>query len=266
MLSCLETSQGLTVIGPTGESLRLARSNPAFLAGKALIAASMPGEQLWVKLQSLMADPLGPVIEWASRFGVSLLKVGEDELELNGYRLAKANWLPLLNRSLATAGSPIPALKLANLLGGAARTAKVDNFCLYWEPDIKGDNHQVGILIKAQVPDKTLIGDRVIGLSSGFCEALVAYDSLDVAPDGNLIFNQGKVVDISRSSYPELSAEPVIMGNNRTYKCEEGSPEGWFEDLSFDSLTEAKANVVSIQKSGAEARIINRISNMPVPL
>ena len=58
MLSCMETPLGMMVIGPQGQSLRVQRSHPAFTAGQELLRQALPAEQLWQRLQDLMADPL----------------------------------------------------------------------------------------------------------------------------------------------------------------------------------------------------------------
>lgn len=271
MLSFMETPQGVTIVGPQGQALRLHRGHLAFTAGKELLQQALPAEQVWQKLQELLANPLQALANWCTRFGLRLSGEGEI-LRLQDVELNRGRWLPLLQRAQAAAGSPLPVLHLAEKLGAQAEQAEVAQLCLHWRETPMGP--QLGIVKQVGLPEDVRVGDLVLPGASGGCACLVSYDqfwleSADSPISNGIVLSQGMVIARQGDHTVKaeaILAEPVIMGFNRTYRCEEGTSDGWLEDLSFDSLAEARLNAKEIQESGGEARIINRITGDVVAL
>jgi len=266
MLSCMETTLGLMVIGPKGQSLRLQRSNPAFLAGRDILRQALPAEQAWQKLQELMVNPLNAMISWCERFGITLKDDGTT-LRLNDVSLGRACWLPLLNRTQAVGGSPTHILNFAVKLGKMAENARVADVAIHLQEN-KLQGHQPSLLKVVLLPREARTSDIVTTASRGDTPFLVSYQDYSVAADGEVMPQRGVVLSIVRdkSEVDDILQQPAILGFNRTYRCEEGSAEGWLEDLSFDSLTLARRNAKEIQDSGSDARIINRITGEVVAM
>lgn len=267
MLSSMETPMGVTVIGPTGQSLRLQRSNPAFQAGKEMLRQDMPAEQVWQKLQELLANPLQAIVSWCGKFGLRFVDEGAT-LRLQDRVLDRAQWLPLLQRCQAVSASPAPVLRIAEVLGKDAQSAKVGELCLHWQ-ELAGGAFRLGVVAKQMLPDEARVGDLVGGDTNGPCVGLVSFDSVTVSTDGAVDGLKGMVIaklGTDEHAAADVLQEPVILGFNRTYRCEEGTADGWLEDLSFDSLKAARLNAKDIQKSGAEVRIINRVTGEVVSL
>ncbi|KVP97003.1 hypothetical protein WJ96_07485 [Burkholderia ubonensis] len=262
----METQLGLTVIGPKGQQLRLQRNNPTFQAGRDILRQSLPAEQQWLKLQELVANPLKALVDWCERFGLVFKDEG-DTLRLNDATLNRTRWLPLLNRTQAVGGSPKHLLQFAERLGGQAKDAKVGNIALHLQDD-KLRGLQPGLLMKVDLPKEARTGDVVNESSTGSVPFLVSFSDILVQPDGALKPQCGMVLTqvSDEKDTADILAQPAILGFNRTYRCEEGSVDGWLEDLSFDSLKAARRNAKEIQDTGAEARIINRITGEPVSL
>lgn len=265
MLSCMETALGLMVIGPNGQALRLQRSSPAFTAGRDLLKRSWPAEQAWAQLQELVADPRKAIVSWFERFGLVFRDEG-DFVRINDRSLRQEAWMPLIERTMATGGAPGHLLDFANKLGSWATGAQIGQFALHVsEP---GQLRGPGVLRLVDLPDKARRGDIVTPASRGKTPFLVSYYDYEATEDGDVKLKEGLVLcpatDITELE--DTLSQPQVLGFNRTYRCEEGSAEGWLEDLSFDSLMAARLNAKEIQASGSEARIINRITGDVVSL
>ncbi|MBU9200436.1 hypothetical protein KTD31_03585 [Burkholderia multivorans] len=266
MLSCMETQMGLMVIGPKGQKLRLLSNNPAFRAGRDILRQSMPAEQMWQKLQDLVANPLKALADWCDRFGVRLQCEG-DTLLLNDVSLQRTCWEGLLSRMQAVGGSPKTILQFAEALGANAGAVEAGQLSLHLREDLLS-GPRPAVLRMVNLPKDARTGDLVNETSSGSVPYLVSYDDYLAEDSGNLILRKGTVLNrvTSEAEAADILLQPAILGFNRTYRCEEGTADGWLEDLSFDSLTAARRNAKDIQNSGAEARIINRITGESVPL
>lgn len=269
MLSCMTTPLGLTVIGPEGQPLRLASSHPAYRAGKDLLQAGLPGEQTWQRLKELVADPLKPMASWCARFGIQLFE-DQDTLRLNDVVLDRAAWLPFLTRLEATAGTPRIALRLAAMLGERAKTAKVGQACLHVSRD---EDVPIRLLRLERLPDEAEMGDKVEVAATTGALFLVTYAGISVSDDGVLIPSLGEVLSKVPTSGPtdmanvqDVLEQPCVLGHNRTYRCEHGTVDGWFEDFSFDGLAQARLNAKEMSDATTEARIINRITGELVRL
>lgn len=263
MLSNMETALGLTVIGPSGQSLRIQRSNPVFASSKALLNTAAPAEQIWLQLQTLLANPLQALVSWCARFGLRLEDRG-DSLRIQDTELGRAEWLPLLQRTHAAGGSPKPLVRLAAKLGASAGRMDVSKLCLHWQ-ERPGRDPEVGIVKLAGLPMDAKVGDLVLPGATGPNACLVSYDQF--AGDETVGFDLLRGMVIACYGKPggadpaqDILEEPVILGFNKTYRCEEGTPDGWLEDFSFDSLKAARLNAREIQAIGSEVRIINRIT------
>ena len=266
MLTFMNTQLGMTVIGPKGQHLRLLRSNPVYLTARDILRQSLPAEQQWVKLQELVANPLKALADWCERFGLTFKDEGAT-LHLNDVALDRLRWLPLLNRTHVAGGSPKFLLQFAERMGGQAKDAKVGNIALHLQVDkLKG--LQPALLMQVNLPKEARMGDSVTESSTGSVPFLVSFNDFSVLPDGGLQPHRGfvlaEVLDVKEAE--DILTQPAILGFNQTYRCEEGTAEGWLEDLSFDSLKAARRNAKEIQDTGAEARIINRITGEAVSL
>lgn len=263
-ISCMDSPQGLSIFGPQGQFLRLLPNNPAIAACRDIVRGAMPAEQQWTMLQELIANPLKVLMDWCARFAIRFTDEGEF-FRLQDRQLTKAGWLSLLQRCHATGGSPEPVLLLAERLGPSESAAKVDGTCIHLQRDPRrGD--QVGIVKLVNLPEVARAGDRVDATSTGDTPFLVSYDRFCLNDEGTLQPLTGFVLSAvsERAVTEDVLAQPVILGNEQTYRCEEGSPDGWMEGFSFDSLRSAINDAKDIQKTGAQARIINRTSGAVV--
>lgn len=266
MLSCMETPLGLMVIGPKGQSLRLQRNNPAFMAGRDILRQPLPAEQAWQQLNDLMVNPLKALLGWCERFGLTFKDEGAT-LRLNDKKLSREHWLPLLNRTHQIGGSPKHLLTFAEKMGALAENAQVANIALHLHDD-KLLGLQPALLKLVNLPKEARTGDVVTESSTGATPFLVSFSDYFVSPEGVVMPHRGMVLLPVRdeSEAADILAQPAVLGFNRTYRCEEGTPDGWLEDLSFDSLKAAQLNAKEIQDSGSEARIINRITGEAVTM
>jgi hypothetical protein len=268
MLSSLETQLGLTVIGPGGESMRIQRSHPAFVACRGILREPLPAEQHWVRLKELMANPLRALVDWCGRFGVGLSDGAEgDIIRLQDRELRRCTWLPLLGRAHAAGGSPAAVLLLAEKLGADNSAAKVGDVCIHLKQDAKA-GPSVGLVQVRMLPENARRGDRVDRTSNGETPFLVSYDRFNMNREaGDLVMESGVVlgcVPAIAEFCTDLLAQPVILGHNQTYRCDEGSPTGWMAADSSDSLKEAIQHAREIKAYGSDVRIINRITGEPV--
>lgn len=263
-ISCVDSSQGLSIFGPQGQFMRLLPNSPALAACRDIVRGSMPAEQKWNLLQELIANPLKVLVDWCARFSIRFVDEGET-FRLQDRQLNRAGWLSLLQRCHATAGSPEPVLALAEKIGPADRTADLTGACIHLRRDPRLGN-KVGIVKLVDLPAAARAGDRVDTTSTGDTPFLVSYEGFHLHDDGTLRMLNGFVLAPApdRDVAADVLAQPVILGHNQTYRSEEGSPEGWMESFSFDSLKEAINDAKDIQKTGAEARIINRVSGAVV--
>ena len=259
MLSSMETQIGMTIIGPTGQALRIQRNHPAFTAIRNVVRELLPAEQQWGKLQELLENPLKALDEWCARFGIRFTDE-ETTFRLQDLQLSRAGWLTLLQRCHTMAASPEPVLLLAEKLG-PVDAPQVAGLCLHLR-DVPLRGKQVGVVRKIGLPSGARSGDLVDASSRGVTPFLVSYDKFYTDDSGAVITCEGMVLGPApvAAVASDVLMQPAIVGHNRTYRCEEGTSDGWLEDLSFDSLKEAVGNARDIQRSGSEARIINRIT------
>jgi hypothetical protein len=265
-LSCIETHTGMTVVGPKNQSVRIQRGAPVFATGLAIMRGTLPSEQKWLQLQDLVLNPLKAVVDWCERFGLVFKDEG-DTLCLNDKFLSREHWLPLLSRMQSAGGSPLHLLQFADKLGAAAQSAHVSTIALHLQ-DKKLLGFQPSLLLQVGLPKEARMGDLVTETSAGAVPFLVSYHDVSVRADGALQPLNGLVLTqvTNESEAADILEQPVVLGFNQTYRCEEGTTDGWLEDLSFDSLKAARRNAKDIQDSGAEARIINRITGTAVSL
>lgn len=265
MLSCIETQLALTVIGPAGQHLRLQRNNPVFQAGRDILNKPLPAEQAWQQLQELVANPLKALVTWCERYGLTFKDKG-DTLRLNDVELDRQHWLPLLTRTHAVGASPKHLLSFAVLLSSMAKTAPVGKITLHLREGAQSDLPPF-LLTKMLLPAEARRGDAVTETSTGDTPYLVSVTGFALTPSGFQLQSGRVLCQIhDEQEADDILAQPVILGFNRTYRCEEGTADGWLEDMSFDSLKAARLNAQEIQKSGSEARIINRITGETVSL
>ncbi|MEX3984176.1 hypothetical protein AB4Y45_35055 [Paraburkholderia sp. EG287A] len=264
IISCMDSPQGLSIFGPQGQFLRLLPNNPAIAACRDVVRGTMPAEQQWALLQDLIANPLKVLVDWCARFAIRFTDDGEF-YRLQDRQLTKAGWLSLLQRCHATGGSPEPVLLLAERIGPSGKTADVNGTCIHLQRDLlRGD--KVGIVKLVNLPAAAKAGDRVDTTSTGETPFLVSYDRFYLHDDGTLHPLTGFVLAAAteREVTEDVLAQPVILGNDQTYRCEEGCSTGWMQGFSFDSLKNAINDAKDIQKTGAQARIINRTSGAVV--
>lgn len=269
MLSSMTTPMGLTVIGPDGQPLRLAASNPSFRAGKDLLAAGLPAEQTWQRLMELVANPLKAMASWCERFGLTL-KEDQGNLKLQDVALERDAWLPFLTRLEGTSGTPHVALRLAAMLGESAPTAQVSKVCLQVARDL---DVPFRLVRQEWLPEEAQVGDSVEVAATTGALFLVSYAKIEVGADGALIPTLGKVLSKvpttgleDMANLQDILDQPCILGHNQTYRCEHGTVEGWFEDFSFDGLAQARQNAKDMADAKTETRIINRITGELVRL
>lgn len=266
MLSSMETPLGLVVIGPAGEQLRVLRNSPAFPVARNMLKLEQPGLQTWAELKSFLAKPLEPLIRWCEQFRLQLVDEG-DFIRLGDAKLRASCWLPLLQRLHTVSGDPTLALLLIEALGNDAEEANVKDCCLHIN-ERADSGKSVGLVRKVLLPPEQSLGTVVTSAKTGDTPYLVSFMDFTVTTAKNILGLTGTVIGAySESSYmDDILAQPAILGYNRTYRCEEGSEEGWLEDMSFDSLKAARLNAKDIQRFGSEVRIINRLSGAYVPL
>lgn len=260
MLSCMDTPNGLMVMGPKGQALRLPSSHPAYRAGRDIVRQALPAEQAWHLLQELMANPLKAVVDWCERFGLAF--TGDaDTLHVNDKAFRRNAWLPLFQRSQAVGADPRHLLRFADKLGELADAAQVGHVALHLQDD-KLTGLQPAVLRMVRLPTEVRTGDIVLPSAFGPKPFLVSFREYSVGSDGQLVMEKGVVLSevVDEKEAADILAQPAILGFNRTYRCEQGTVSGWLEDLSFDSLIAARRNAKEIQDTGAEVRILNRIT------
>lgn len=262
MLSCMTTTQGVTVVGPTGQPLRLPATHPAYRAALSLLQQGLPEVQLWRSLMDLMDNPLKALVSWCERGGVRL-REGGDELILNDIRLKRHSWLQFLNRLEATAGSPSLAIRLAATLGTHAGQVQVSDLCIHVGSEATDPLRLVRLERLAAEAEP---GDKVLSAASAGQLFLVSYGVFFADEAGGLTARDGVVLQKAPEGagglavLRDVASQPAVLGFNRTYQCEEGSVDGWLANNSFDSLLEARRDAAELASVGAEVRIVNRIS------
>lgn len=266
MLSCMDTPLGFTVISPMGKQLRLQANHPAYRAGRDIVRQTLPAEQVWHQLQELVSNPLNALVTWCERFGLALTGDG-DTLHLNDRALSSQHWLPLLQRAHGVGASPLHLRHFAELLGSEAEFAQVGNLTLHLYED-KLSGYKPSIVRQVLLPAEAMVGDIVLESSTGVVPFLVSYQDFKVSSTGAVLPIKGMVLSkvVDAPEVADILAQPVILGFNQTYRCEEGSAKGWLRDFSFDSLQAAQNNAKVIQASGSDVRIINCITGDNVAL
>lgn len=261
-LSVMETQLGLTIVSSFGQ-LRVVRHNPAYNSCKAILTKGLPAAQAWQEISELAANPLKSFYDWLVGFGYQA-KVEDGFLTIDNFptELSIEKWKPHFDKVRSTAGSPEPSLQFAKRVGNNLDLETMKNLCIHWQASPTG--YTPRFAQKRMLPEQARPGDLVTAAASGNWPFLVSYDHC--VSNGNLVLEGGMVFKklAQEDDCARLLAEPVILGTNRTYRCEEGDPSGWLEDLSFDSLVQARANLKEITQTGAEGRIINRISGLVV--
>lgn len=275
MISTMSTPTGMTLINQkTGQMLRVNRSNPVFDDVSAVVTSRLTLDQVWDKVRLLLTDPLEGLRQWLGNRGLHLT-VDSDHFSFGGssdlskFSLSKT-WLPYLESIKLAGGDPkafisfLKSLINQNVFSSKDMTAwaKPQNFCVHVHQPIAG--HFVYRLLGARkLPEGCSYGDLVTESSiRGSKNYLVSYDSFN-GFDGELVPNSGIVLRELTNELDwldDILGQPMSMGTNRTYQCEEGTGEGWFNDLATDSLALAKVTAKEIISSGSEARVINRIT------
>lgn len=260
MLSCLETADVLTILKPSGGFLRIPRSDADYMVVKDIVKSDLPGEQAWKQIEALRLNPLQSLMEWCARFKIRMAEDG-DFIRLNDMRLFRRGWLPLLERTRAAGGTPVPVLSFAARLSAAEKETNVGGATLHLSKEAGGVLTPKLVTLMSLHKDARL-GDVVHYPSSGDTPFLVSFDSYALDASGNLVPVAGSVLAQvkNRPEANDILNQPAILGFNQTYRCSAGTVNGWLEDLSFDSLQAARTNAKEIVGQGFEARIINRIT------
>lgn len=256
MISSMESQLGLTILDQSGTNLRVFRSNPAYEEVRALLRDSKePSNVTMDRIQALLADPLEAILRWSARMGFPLSRSpapGE---------IVVSSWAPFLSRLMKVGSTPEVAIRLARQVAADGTGISMDQVCTLWTPANRGRDATVQVLHRCALPAEARIGDHVANLktvtgpSIGLVATLTPWDGVaDMA--GEVVQVGGNVQALN-----DVLREPSILGLNRTYRCEEAGESGWLEDFSFDSLTSAIENLKDIRAHGAEARLVNRITN-----
>ena len=177
-------------------------------------------------------------------------------------------WTNLLNRLKTVNASPVHAFALAQRFEKQEAVTRLTAItaCIHARENQTPSAATTNLLGVRLLPADVRIGDKVSPESRGKVPALVSYDHYRVTDAGQIELLDGFVLQPAfQGGFTEdVMAQPAILGFNRTYRCEEGTEDGWLEDLSFDSLKEAQVNIADIENAGGEARIINRITGKVV--
>lgn len=267
MLSIMETTMGLTVVNPQGKTLRIPKNNTNYGVCREIIKNDLPAQQVWNLLQEVIHNPLKTFIDWMQSFDIRVAGVESSIMEIGNFKVSKSTWLPLFKKIHARAGTPVPVIQFFEKVNQPIFLQEWQDPapCIHWSlhQGIKKPN----LVTQGFVAPGVKPGDAVQSLSStANIPCLVSYADYRVSSEGTLEVANGKILDVFEDLdlALEVLEEPVILGQNITFRCEEGSADGWLEDFSFDSLAAAKRNLKEIQASGSEARIINRMTNAVV--
>lgn len=266
MLSVLNTLMGLTIVGPNGKTLRFPTKSPLHSDAASILKKGYPAEQAWEALATLTENPLKPFLDWLNSYGCVYRELNDDLFSINDV-VAPKQWLKKLKYIQESAGSPIPLVSVMKDLGSKAlQVLNADSVCVH-AIAVAGMKPQL-IQFGFVDPDANL-GDKVESLSATGkgVPCFVTHNQYTPSNDGNLVYGHGVLLDKfeNRETALEILKEPIILGHNRTYQCEEGDTHGWLEENSFDSLAAARCNLKAIKASGYDARIVNRITNSVVP-
>lgn len=267
MLSCMETQLGLMIIGPSGQSKRVERANPAFSVVRELLRQTCPAEQTWALISEVLSDSMRPLALWCESAGLKF-SWADKILKLNDVRLGGRNWVSFLQRLQSSAATPDVAMKFAKSLragvslelGERIDNINLDSVCLHLSERLGLET--VNLVRLQNLPPAARSGDIVLPSSTGSVPFLVSYHDAEIDDLGNFVTSKGTVLTKADELVysADVLRQPAIIGFDRTYCCYEGSPSGWIEDASFDGLDAARKNIEDIRLSGAEARLINRIS------
>jgi len=293
MLSVMETPLALTVLNPKGgDSLRILKNSKVFQPTKALIKSDLPVEEVWSRIKQFANNPLTSLRYWFARFGVNFSdKIPEemakeclaefnkptDFMLVDGYVLPKAAWMPYFERIRETGGNPkVATLFLDKLVANENDVFKRRFFreVRFSHPIHAGQSaygtQNLGLLYILALPEEARPGDIVTCSSRGNVLHMVSFtevsgrDIMSALVKGSTLDCKGVVLypilGAMRRLEIDLMNQPMLLGFNRTYQCEEGSSNGWLVTESTDSLMEAKKIVEEVRASGSEARIVNRLT------
>lgn len=265
MLSVLNTLMGLTIVKPNGKTLRFPIQSPLYATASLILKQGYPAEQAWEALATLTDNPLKPFLDWLSGYGYVYRELSDKLFSINDV-VATKQWLTKLKYIQESAGSPVHLVSVMKDLGSKAlQVLNADSVCVHAN------------VVAAMIPQliqfgfvdpEAKPGDRVESLSATGkgVPCFVSHSYYTTSNDGQLVYGQGYLLDKFErvETALEILKEPVILGNNRTYRCEEGDQDGWLEEQSFDSLAAAKRNIKAIKASGYDARVVNRITGSVV--
>lgn len=276
MLSYMDTTLAVTVVNPKGGApLRINKSIGEYRSiDEVLKNDKLPADEAWSLIQELLADPYKGLKDWVTSFGLSF-SYDEELCQFEGISLIKNHWFSFFEKIKLSAGDPSLALKLINKL------SKQDDFssfrpsshCFHVHKKLSGDV-DINLLKALTMPLNVQAGDLVnlshrapLDSSSGI-RALVSFYDVEIESSGSLKPIEGFVVQTTdsfdRLTLNDVFSQPMTLGLNRTYKCEEFTGSDWVEILSTDSMVEASKCYKEIIEDGFESRIINRISNQVV--
>ena len=269
MLSVMDTQTGLTVVNPTGGMVRVQRNHPAYGEAKRIATEqALPREVAWQRISTLLKDPFSVFKDWFAKHGVSF-SYDADTVSVSGIALNKS-WVLFIEKLKNRGGDPkffVNFIKqLENKVGDALPQAKPDGLTIHILKHKSGvtafNAFKVVNFARKIRPGDIVQPSDLSGTGTPF---MVSFHDIGVDHlSGNLVYREGLVmgeVDHHQKTWIEdIADQPMILGDGRTYKVEEGSPEGWLEDMSTDSLAEARAFASEIKEPGIEVRIVNRLT------
>jgi len=279
MLSIMETPAGLTMVNPYGlGSIRIPVSNPNYKDARKLVQSGLPVQQVWEKAQAMLQNPRLAFNSWLSQFGIALSEDTTEEsaptrsgfFKFGGFFLSEDVWWEWLNKLKECGGNPQVALNFLETLSNQRPAEEIEQFrikspLLFTPGD---DGPKVRFFDIVSLPENALPGDKVcaVGIDGfpGQAQFAIAYDKIG---------SRGEMVEgVVLYKYPkdalkfkqDVLSQPMLLGFNQTYRCQEGSSDGWLETLQTDSLLEAKEAFEEVQAAGYEARIVNRITGLVI--
>lgn len=276
MLSYMDTTLAVTVVNPKGGApLRISKLIGEYRSiDEVLKNDKLPADEAWNLIQDLLADPYKGLRDWITSFGLSF-SYDEELCQFEGISLIKNHWISFFEKIKLSAGDPNLALKLINKLSNQDNFSsfRPSSHLFHVHKKLSGDV-DVNLLRVLTMPLDVQAGDLVdssqqtpSGSSSGV-RALVSFYDVEIESSGILKPIEGFVVQTTDSigtlTLRDVLDQPMTLGLNRTYKCEEFTGTHWVEILSTDSMVEASKCYKEIIEDGFESRIINRISNQVV--
>lgn len=282
MVSMISTPAGIAITGPKG-IIRVARNHPAFKDVQGLVRSGLPAGMLIERLDQLLTDPMAPLKNWFYRHGITL-EMDEDQLQLSSCSqptlcLERAAWIGRLNQARAVEACPVSFIRWAHQIRQQVsdtdlfNAARLTHTCVHVPQGLLSTH--VGTLAAGRFPGQARPGDLVDmrrshsgRASARFPEFLVHVTEVTQC-EGMIVPTSGYILGLVHSEdqpwLEDTLSQPMVLDIKRTYKVEEGAPEGWLEDSSTDSLKQAYAAVKEINGYGSEARIVNRITGQVLP-